>query len=473
MAQLSSQGQGPTARKPWLTRFAEFRTDSAVTCLKSTTTNAAEQGHDINHKQPSSTAHIAFASFIGTAIEFYDFYIYAMAAALVIGEVFFPHSDPAAQALNAFMTFGIAFIARPLGALIFGHFGDRIGRKATLAASLLLMGASTLLIGLLPGYDTVGAWAPIALCALRFGQGLSLGGEWGGAALLATEHAPTGKRAWYGMFPQLGPPVGFLLATLSFLALAYGLSDAEFRAWGWRLPFLLSALLVAVGLYVRIQLAETPAFASALQRQATYRMPVSALLRQHLQPVLLGALAMVVCYNLFYTATVFCLSYGTTILNIPRAQFLAMLCFAVVWMALATPLAAWASDRYGRRPVLLLSGCAAVSAGFVLAPMMDSGSLLQITVFLSLALFLMGATFAPMGPLLPELFPVAVRYSGAGMAYSLGGILGASFAPYISQLLVQRGGLAWVGWYVSVTAAISVLAVWAIGETRDRDQWAA
>lgn len=298
-------------------------------------------------KQPS-IAHIAFASFIGTAIEFYDFYIYAMAAALVIGEVYFPYSDPAAQALNAFMTFGIAFIARPLGALVFGHFGDRIGRKATLAASLLVMGSSTLLIGLLPGYDAIGAWAPVALCVLRFGQGLGLGGEWGGAALLATEHAPAGKRAWYGMFPQLGPPVGFLLATLSFLALAYGLSDAEFRTWGWRLPFLISALLVAVGLYVRIKLAETPVFANALQRKATHRLPFSALLRLHLQPVTLGALAMVVCYNLFYTATVFCLSYGTTILNIPRTQFLAMLCFAVVWMALATPLAAWASDCFGR-----------------------------------------------------------------------------------------------------------------------------
>lgn len=423
-----------------------------------------------SHK-PSSTKHIAFASFIGTAIEFYDFYIYAMAAALVIGEVFFPHSDPAAQALNAFVTFGIAFIARPLGALAFGHFGDRIGRKTTLAMSLLLMGVSTLLIGLLPGYDTLGVCAPIALCILRFGQGLGLGGEWGGAALLATEHAPAGRRAWYGMFPQLGPPVGFLLATLSFLALALGLDDGEFRAWGWRIPFLLSALLVAVGLYVRVRLVETPVFAAALQSHATHRMPVSTLFRLHCRPVLLGALAMVVCYSLFYTATVFCLSYGTATLHIPRSQFLAMLCFAVLWMALATPLAAWASDRYGRRPVLLTSGMAAVFAGFALAPMMGSGSLLQITLFLSLALFLMGATFAPMGALLPELFPVAVRYSGAGMAYSLGGILGASFAPYISQLLVAHGGLVWVGWYVSATALVSVIAVLVIGETRNRNQW--
>lgn len=413
-----------------------------------------------------SLPRIAFASFIGTAIEFYDFYIYAMAAALVIGQVFFPASDAAAQSLNAFLTFGIAFVARPLGAAIFGHFGDRIGRKATLAATLIVMGLCTLLIGLLPGYATMGVWAPVILSLLRFGQGLGLGGEWGGAALLATEHAPPGQRGWYGMFPQLGPAAGFLLATLSFLVLAFALDEQQFRLWGWRIPFLVSAALVAVGLYVRVRLTETPAFAAAQQRHATLDVPLLMLLRRHLKPVLLGSLAMVVCYSLFYTATVFCLSYGTAELQIPRTQFLAMLCFAVVWMAVATPLSAWASDRYGRRPVLLLAAAAAILVGFSLAPMMHSGSLPQITLFLSLALFVMGMSFAPMGALLPELFPVAVRYSGAGMAYQLGGIFGASFAPYISQLLVTRGGLEWVGGYVAMTAVVSLLAVLALGETR-------
>ena len=252
-----------------------------------------------------STTHIAFASFIGTAIEFYDFYIYAMASALVIGQVFFPASDSAAQSLNAFLTFGIAFIARPFGAILFGHFGDKVGRKATLAASLLVMGISTLLIGLLPGYASIGTWAPIILCILRFGQGIGLGGEWGGAALLATEHAPAGKRGWFGMFPQLGPSVGFLLATLSFLGLSLWLTDAQFKAWGWRLPFIASSLLVVVGLYVRFKLAETPAFAQALAQRSTHAVPIKHLLNGHLKPILLGALAMVVCYNLFYTATVF------------------------------------------------------------------------------------------------------------------------------------------------------------------------
>lgn len=415
-------------------------------------------------EKPSVTK-IAFASFIGTAIEFYDFYIYAMASALVIGQVFFPESDPAVQTLNAFLTFGLAFIARPFGALLFGHFGDKVGRKATLAASLLVMGVSTLLIGLLPGYETLGFWAPLLLCVLRFGQGIGLGGEWGGAALLATEHAPKGKRGWFGMFPQLGPSVGFLLATLSFLGLSLFLTDAQFKTWGWRLPFILSALLVGVGLYVRFKLAETPAFAKALADQATHAVPIKPLLQSHLKPVLLGAMAMVVCYNLFYTAAVFCLSYGTNQLGIARQDLLLMLCVAVVFMAIATPISAWLSDWYGRRPVLLISGLLAVMLGFAMSPLMGSASTVTITLFLSLALFLMGATFAPMGAYLPEQFPVAVRYTGAGLAYQLGGILGASFAPSVSQWLAITGGLPWVGYYISAMAAVSVVAVFFMRET--------
>jgi len=416
-----------------------------------------------------STTRIALASFIGTAIEFYDFYIYGMAAALVIGPVFFPQSDPAAQALNAFLTFGVAFLARPLGAALFGHFGDRIGRKATLVASLLVMGISTMLIGVLPGYDMIGWLAPALLCLLRFGQGIGLGGEWGGAALLATEHAPEGKRGWFGMFPQLGPPVGFLFATGSFLLLAHFLDDAQFRDWGWRIPFLASALLVMVGLYVRLKLSETPVFARALQQQARVRLPLLEMLRNHALPLLLGALAMVVCYALFYISTVFSLSYGTATLNILREQFLGMLCVAVLFMAAATPFAAWAGDRYGRRPILMAASSAALLSGFLLAPMLEGGSIPLITAFLSLELFLMGAAFAPMGALLPELFPAGVRYTGAGAAYNLGGILGASFAPYIAQKLVAYGGLAWVGGYISVAAAISLGAVILMRETHKVD----
>ena len=416
---------------------------------------------------PFSTTRIAFASFIGTAIEFYDFYIYGLAVAMVIGPIFFPGSDPAAQALNAFLTFGIAFLARPLGALLFGHFGDRIGRKATLVVSLLVMGVSTILIGVLPSYEMVGWLAPALLCLLRFGQGIGLGGEWGGAALLAAEYAPAGKRGLFGMFPQLGPSIGFLFAVGGFLLLANTLDDAEFRAWGWRIPFLASAALVIVGLYVRLKLAETPVFAKAMLSQQPIKFPLVELLSRHALPLLLGALAMVVCYALFYISTVFALSYGVATLHIPRSQFLSMLCIAIVFMAAATPFAAIAGDRYGRRPVLLVAGSAAFLSGFLLAPMLGSGSLWQITAFLSIELFLMGATFAPMGALLPELFPTSVRYTGAGASYSLGGILGASLAPYIAQQLVLYGGLAWVGGYISAAAAISFLAVFLMRETRE------
>ena len=415
----------------------------------------------------NSTSRVIFASFIGTAIEFYDFYVYATAAALVIGPVFFPHGSATAQALSAFVTFGIAFVARPIGSFIFGHFGDRIGRKSTLVVSLLVMGLSTTLIGLLPGYDSIGSLAPILLCILRFGQGIGLGGEWGGAALLATENAPAGKRGWFGMFPQLGPSIGFLASNGLFFGLALSLSDDQFRSWGWRVPFVVSAVLVALGLYVRMKIAETPAFQAAIDRQERVRVPLVTLLSQHWRPTLLGALAMVVCYTLFYISTVFSLSYGVSVLKFTRQGFLGLLCIAVLFMALATPLSAWASDRYGRKPVLIVGIVAAILSGFTMAPLLGSGSTPLVLLFLIIELFLMGVTFAPMGALLPELFPTSVRYTGAGVAYNLGGILGASVAPYIAQVLVARGGLTWVGGYVSIAATISLIGVLCMRETRD------
>lgn len=416
----------------------------------------------------NSPTRVATASFIGTAIEFYDFYVYATAAALVIGPVFFPQGAGMAQTLSAFITFGIAFLARPLGSLLFGHFGDRIGRKSTLVASLLLMGISTTLIGLLPGYSSIGVWAPILLCLLRFGQGLGLGGEWGGAALLATENAPPGKRAWFGMFPQLGPSIGFLMANGLFLALALLLDDEQFRAWGWRIPFLLSALLVVVGLYVRLSLHETPVFAEAMARREKLRLPMVETFGKHGKAVLLGALSMVVCYALFYISTVFSLSYGVKNLGYSRQEFLGLLCVAVLFMALATPLSAWLADRFGRKPVLAASAIAALLSGFAMEPLLTHGSSQAVGLFLALELFLMGMTFGPMGALLPEIFPTRVRYTGASAAYNLGGILGASLAPYAAQQLVEAGGLSWVGGYVSAAAAISLVAVLCMRETRDQ-----
>jgi MFS family permease len=299
----------------------------------------------------------------------------------------------------------------------------------------------------------------VLLCILRFGQGIGLGGEWGGAALLATEYAPPNKRGWFGMFPQLGPSVGFLASNGLFFGLALSLTDEQFRSWGWRVPFLVSAVLVGLGLYVRLKIAETPAFREAIEKKERVRMPIATLFSQYLKPTLLGAIAMIVCYTLFYISTVFSLSYGVSTLHFTREKFLGLLCFAVIFMAIATPLSALASDKFGRRPVLIVGCIAAILSGFTMAPLLGSGDTYAVALFLTIELFLMGVTFAPMGALLPELFPTNVRYTGAGVAYNVGGILGASVAPYIAQLLANRGGLAWVGGYVSVAAAISLIGV--------------
>ena len=416
-----------------------------------------------------STGRIAVASLVGTTVEFYDFYIYGTAAALVLGPVFFPSHAPNSQTLAAFLTFGIAFLARPIGAFLFGHFGDRVGRKTTLVASMLVMGISTMLIGLLPGYGSAGLAAPILLCLLRLGQGLGLGGEWGGAALLATENAPAGKRGWFGMFPQLGPSIGFLLSNGLFLLLFSVLTNAQFMAWGWRIPFLASAVLVGIGLYVRGSLPETVAFARASARLERVRLPLRDVLARHFAPLLLGSFAMVVCYALFYISTVFALGYGTKVRHIPRITFLELLCIAIVSMAVATPIAGALADRFGRRPVLLVAAAAAALSGFAIAPMLGSGNTGTVLVFLVIELTLMGFTFAPMGALLPELFPTAVRYTGAASAYSLGGILGGSLAPYIAQRLVATGGLPWVGYYITGAGIVSFLAVLAMRETRQTD----
>lgn len=414
----------------------------------------------------ASAWRILIASLIGTTIEYYDFYIYGTAAALTLGPVFFPQSSATAQRLSAFATFAIAFLARPLGAALFGHFGDRVGRKSTLVIALLVMGLSTTLIGVLPGFASLGPLAPFLLCVLRFGQGVGLGGEWGGAALLATEYAPRQRRAWYGMFPQLGAPLGFLLANGLFFGTSFLLSDAAFRTVGWRIPFLLSVLLLAVGLYIRLNLSETPVFETLKKTNKTTPAPLLTLLAQNGRTVFLGALAMVACYGLFYISTVFALGYGTNALHYSREQFLAIECIAIVFMAAAIPLSALAADRMGRRPVLIAGALAACFSGSLLSPALTSGSPLIIGGFLSLELFLMGWLFGPMGALLAELFPTGVRYTGASLAYNLAGILGASFAPYIAERLVNAGGLPWVGAYITLAGLISLTALSCLHETR-------
>jgi len=414
------------------------------------------------------TSRIVLASLVGTAIEYYDFYIYGTAAALVFGPLFFPGESSAAQLLSSFATFAIAFVARPLGAALFGHFGDRVGRKATLVASLVIMGISTMLVGLLPGYAAIGPLAPLLLCLLRFAQGLGLGGEWGGAALLATENAPPGCRAWWGQFPQQGAPLGFLMSNGLFLLLAFTLSDAQFRAWGWRLPFLFSGLLLGLGLYLRLRLTETPVFRQALARQQRVRVPFLTLIRGHFPATAIATLSMVVVYAVFYLTTVYTLSYGTQTLHFSRRHFLGLECLSILFLSLGIVLAVWQADRIGRRPVLLV-GCVVIGlSGVLMAPMLDAGSAFSVTSWLSLALFGMGLVLGPVGAFLPELFPTPVRYTGSTLAYNLAGILGASYVPYLAQKLVDKGGLAYVGIYLSVMALVSFSAVWLAAETRDR-----
>lgn len=415
----------------------------------------------------NSRFRVAVASFVGTAIEFFDFYVFATAAALVIGPTFFPKDSGTAQTLNAFLTFGIAFLARPIGSALFGHFGDKIGRKSTLVASLLVMGIATTLIGFLPGYDSIGTVAPVLLCVLRFAQGIGLGGEWGGAALMATENAPPGKRGWYGMFPQMGPSIGFLIANGLFFGLAILLSDDEFKRWGWRIPFVFSAALVLVGLYVRLKLHESPVFMAAIKQKKQVKVPLIHVFSRHGKQVLQGSFAMVVCYALFYISTVFSLSYGVKNLHFSKPDFLGLLCVAVVFMGGATLLSACASDRWGRRPVLLLGTALALLSGFTMEPLLGGGTNFSVALFLIIELFLMGFTFGPMGALLPEIFPTSVRYTGASISYNIGGIIGASVAPFIAQMLVEKGGLSWVGYYVSIAALLSFIAVFSMKETRD------
>ncbi len=410
----------------------------------------------------ASARRILFASLVGTAVEFYDFYIYATAASLVFGPLFFSTASASTQLLAAYASFGIAFVARPIGSLVFGHFGDRIGRKSTLVASLLVMGSSTVAIGLLPTYATLGWGAPLLLCILRFGQGFGLGGEWGGAALLAVENAPPGYRARYGMAPQLGAPVGFIAANGLFLILGLFLTPAEFLAWGWRLPFLASAVLVAVGLWVRLKITETPAFKAALSEAPPAAVPVAEVLRDYPREVIGGTFAVVACFALFYLATAFTLGYGTATLHYNQRTFLGVELGAILFLAIGIVFAGVWADRTTPRRVLM-AGCGmAVVAGALLAPMLGSGSLGVIFLFLAMAQLVMGCVYGPLGAYLPGLFPARVRYTGASLVFSVGGILGGGIAPFLAQAMADRGGLAYVGLYLGSAALISFVALFAL-----------
>jgi metabolite-proton symporter len=418
-------------------------------------------------QRPVNTAgQVLFASLIGTTIEFFDFYIYATAAVLVFPRLFFPASDPASAVLASLATFAIAFVARPIGSALFGHFGDRIGRKATLVAALLTMGISTVMIGVLPTYASIGVAAPALLSLCRFGQGLGLGGEWGGAVLLAVENAPPNRRAWYGMFPQLGAPIGFFFSGSVFLVLSERLTNEQFFAYGWRIPFLASAALVLVGLYVRLTISETPVFRAALAREQRVKLPMFVVLRDYAGTLVKGILASLATFVLFYLMTVFALSWGTTALKYTRSTFLIIQLVGIVFFALTIPLSAVLAER-GRRVTLIWVTVAIAAFGLVLAPMLSAG-IGGATLAMVVGLALMGLTYGPLGTTLSELFPTSVRYTGSSLTFNLAGIFGASLAPYIATYLATNYGLQFVGYYLTGAAALTLVGLIAIRETRDR-----
>jgi metabolite-proton symporter len=410
---------------------------------------------------------VLFASLVGTTVEFFDFYIYATAAVLVFPRLFFPASDPASSTLASLATFAIAFIARPIGSALFGHFGDRIGRKKTLVFALSTMGLSTFMIGALPGYQTIGLAAPLLLALCRFGQGIGLGGEWGGAVLLAVENAPPGKRALYGMFPQLGAPIGFLFSGGIFLLLSRWLTDKQFFSFGWRLPFLASAVLVLLGLYVRLTITETPVFQAAVERSEQVGVPMFTVFRHHTRQLFAGILTCLATFVLFYLMTVFALSWGTSALHYSRASFLLIQLFGILFFALTIPISALIAER-GRRRVMFTVTALIGVFGLVLAPLFTAGTTGAV-VMMCVGLSLMGFTYGPLGTVVSELFPTPVRYTGSSLAFSVAGILGASLAPYIAIWLAKTFGLRFVGYYLTTAAVLTLLGLLLIRETKDDD----
>ena len=426
--------------------------------------------HEQEYTPINSRNKVLVASLIGTAIEFFDFYIYATAAVIVFPHIFFPQGDPTAATLQSLATFAIAFVARPIGSAVFGHFGDRVGRKATLVASLLTMGISTVVIGLLPGYATIGIFAPLLLALARFGQGLGLGGEWGGAALLATENAPPRKRALYGSFPQLGAPIGFFFANGTFLLLSWLLTDEQFMSWGWRVPFIFSAVLVIIGLYVRVSLHESPVFEKVAKAKKQVKIPLGTLLTKHVRVTVLGTFIMLATYTLFYIMTVYSMTFSTAAapvgLGLPRNEVLWMLMMAVIGFGVMVPVAGLLADAFGRRKSMVIITLIILFALFAFNPLLGSGNPILVFAFLLLGLSLMGLTFGPMGALLPELFPTEVRYTGASFSYNVASILGASVAPYIAAWLQTNYGLGAVGLYLAAMAGLTLIALLLTHETR-------
>ena len=423
---------------------------------------------------------VALASMVGTAIEFFDYYIYAAAAVLVFNTQFFHSGDPLSDDLLSLSTLALAFFARPIGSALFGHFGDKIGRKKTLVASLVLMGGSTVVIGLLPTYSQIGIWAPILLCICRVGQGIGLGGEWGGAALVATENAPEGKRAWYGTFPQLGAPIGLFVANATFFLVSYFWGQQALVEWAWRIPFISSLALVLVGLYVRLTLHESHVFIEAEEKGKKLKAPVRVVFTKHFKPMVIGTFIMVATYSLFYIMTAFAQAYSRTSatlseagypmgLGIPANTFTGLLLMSAIVFAIFISISGLYADKIGRRKWLIWTTVSILIFALCMPLFLGNGTPTSVFAFLVIGMALMGMTFGPMAALLPELFPTEVRYSGASLAYNIASIIGATIAAMISLKINALYGLMGVGIYLAINAFLTLLALLASKETKNVD----
>ena len=429
--------------------------------------------------KPNSLKRVAMATMIGTAIEYFDNYIYTMAAVLVFNHQFFHAADPLSGQIAALSTLALTFIARPLGAILFGHFGDRFGRKNTFVISLLVMGVSTMVIGLLPTYDSIGIWATLLLCLCRIGQGIGLGGEWGGSALVAIENAPEGKRGWYGTFPQLGAPLGLLLANGAFLLITDILGSAAMTDWAWRIPFLSSSILVVIGLYVRLKLAEAPIFVTALDKPQPKTLPMVEVIITHFKPFFLGMLICIAGYVLFYIIIAFSQIYAKSApsqseagyamgLGFSPQIFTALLMYSAVSLAISITISGKCIDKIGRRIWLIWTTVAVAIFGLALPYFLENGTTVSLFWFLIIGMGLIGMGYGPLSSFLPELFPTHVRYTGASLTYNIAGLFGASVAAIIALPLNANYGLKGVGIYLTLNAVLSLIGLWFITETRDR-----
>lgn len=433
--------------------------------------NATERMMNTDEKlQRDPVKTVILASMMGTAIEFFDFYAYGTASAAYFPKVFFPQMTPLLATLLSLLTFGVAFVARPVGSFVFGHFGDRLGRKKTLVVSLLVMGVATVAIGFIPGYQSIGVSGVLLLCLCRFVQGIGLGGEWSGAVLVATENAPADKRALYGAFPEVGAPIGFFICNGLFYFLEKMLTPAQMMSFGWRVPFWASSVLVVIGLYVRHRLQETPLFKLAQERDNTTRSPLKEVFKENWREILKGTFLMGATYAMFFTLTTWSLSFATTALGFSHSEFLLLLMAAIVEFAVLIMTTSVLADKVGRKKVLMTASVALVVFSLVFPYFLEGQrNMVGMLLFLGLGFVVMGTLYGPVGAVLPELFPTKVRYSGAGITYNLAAVVGAAVAPTITTWLIATFGLHYAGMYMFVLAVVSVVA-WALTpETKNVD----